>query len=174
MLLSNILWIRRYSRAGSRSTAFSPLSILRYGTLSPVFNYCSSCGRQFDERTGTQFRKPQFPTDAVLLADLWRLRVGRRVRSESHPGLPTHLGHTGAQTMPPHSDSWWSLLLANRVSHSLLVCLKRPHQFDHVPPASASLPAHLLLISNCALTGSARRRRACFQQQLSRPVSSYE
>ena len=35
---------------------------------------CRSCGRRFNERTGTPFNDLQYPTDIVLLAVLWRLR----------------------------------------------------------------------------------------------------
>ena len=35
---------------------------------------CRSCGRRFNERTGTGFNELQYPTDIVLLAVLWRLR----------------------------------------------------------------------------------------------------
>ncbi len=35
---------------------------------------CGSCGRRFNERTGTPFNELQYPTDVVLLAVLWRLR----------------------------------------------------------------------------------------------------
>ena len=35
---------------------------------------CHSCGRRFNERTGTGFNELQYPTDIVLLAVLWRLR----------------------------------------------------------------------------------------------------
>ena len=35
---------------------------------------CRSCGRRFNERTGTGFDQLQYPTDIVLLAVLWRLR----------------------------------------------------------------------------------------------------
>jgi putative transposase len=34
---------------------------------------CHSCGRTFNERTGTVFNHLQFPTDIVLLVVLWRL-----------------------------------------------------------------------------------------------------
>ena len=36
--------------------------------------FCPSCGRRFNERTGSPFNDLQFPTDIVLLAVLWRLR----------------------------------------------------------------------------------------------------
>ncbi|MEP7288115.1 MAG: hypothetical protein ABI947_20360 [Chloroflexota bacterium] len=35
---------------------------------------CHSCGRTFNERTGTSFNYLQFPTDIVLLVVLWRIR----------------------------------------------------------------------------------------------------
>ncbi len=35
---------------------------------------CRSCGRRFNKRTGTPLNDPQYPTDIVLLAVLWRLR----------------------------------------------------------------------------------------------------
>ncbi len=36
--------------------------------------FCPSCGRRFNQRTGSPFNDLQFPTDVVLLAVLWRLR----------------------------------------------------------------------------------------------------
>ena len=39
---------------------------------------CRSCSRRFNERTGTPFNDLQYPTDIVLLAVLWRLRVQTR------------------------------------------------------------------------------------------------
>ena len=35
---------------------------------------CRSCGRRFNERTGSGFNELHYPTDIVLLAVLWRLR----------------------------------------------------------------------------------------------------
>jgi len=35
---------------------------------------CHSCRRIFNERTGSAFNDPQYPTDIVLLTVLWRLR----------------------------------------------------------------------------------------------------
>ena len=44
-----------------------------------TFN-CRSCGRRFNERTGTPFNDLQYPTDVVLLAVLWRLRYKLSLR----------------------------------------------------------------------------------------------
>lgn len=41
---------------------------------------CSSCQRQFNERTGTPFNYLEFPTDIVLLAVLWRIRYKLSLR----------------------------------------------------------------------------------------------
>jgi len=46
-----------------------PRTSLGYKTFS-----CRSCGRGFNERSGTPFNDLQFPTDVILLAVLWRLR----------------------------------------------------------------------------------------------------
>ena len=35
---------------------------------------CRSCGRRFNERTGSGFNELHYPTDIVLLAVVWRLR----------------------------------------------------------------------------------------------------
>ena len=35
---------------------------------------CRSCGRRFNERTGSGFNELHYPTDIMLLAVLWRLR----------------------------------------------------------------------------------------------------
>ncbi len=43
-------------------------------TLGYRIIFCTSCRRQFNERTGTAFNNLQFPTDVVLMAVLWRLR----------------------------------------------------------------------------------------------------
>jgi putative transposase len=41
---------------------------------------CHSCGRRFNERTGTVFNYLQFPTDIVLLVVVWRLRYKLSLR----------------------------------------------------------------------------------------------
>lgn len=41
---------------------------------------CSTCGRQFNERTGSQFNFLEFPTDIVLLVVLWRVRYKLSLR----------------------------------------------------------------------------------------------
>ena len=41
---------------------------------------CRSCGRQFNERTGTAFNYLEFPTDVVLLVVRWRLRYKLSLR----------------------------------------------------------------------------------------------
>jgi putative transposase len=35
---------------------------------------CQMCQREFNERTGTQFNRLQYPSDVVCLVVLWRLR----------------------------------------------------------------------------------------------------
>ena len=42
--------------------------------------FCPGCRRHFCERTGSPFNDPQFPTDIVLIAVLWRLRYKLRFR----------------------------------------------------------------------------------------------
>ena len=42
---------------------------------------CTSCGRTFNERTGTPFNHLEFPTDIVLLVVLWRLRYRLTLRN---------------------------------------------------------------------------------------------
>ena len=41
---------------------------------------CSTCQRQFNERTGTPYNYLEFPTDIVLLVVLWRLRYKLSLR----------------------------------------------------------------------------------------------
>lgn len=41
---------------------------------------CSTCRRQFNERTGTPFNCLEFPSDIVLLSVLWRLRYKLSLR----------------------------------------------------------------------------------------------
>ena len=41
---------------------------------------CSTCRRQFNERTGTAFNYLEFPTDIVLLVVLWRVRYKLSLR----------------------------------------------------------------------------------------------
>ncbi len=54
------------STATTRRTCRTALGYQRFN--------CRSCGRRFNERTGTPFNDLQFPTDVVLLAVMWRLR----------------------------------------------------------------------------------------------------
>ncbi len=51
------------------TTRRRPRTTLGYRTFR-----CRTCGRRFNERTGTPFNDLQYPTDIVLLAVLWRLR----------------------------------------------------------------------------------------------------
>ena len=41
---------------------------------------CRHCDRGFNERTGTAYNWPQYPTDIVLLVVLWRLRYKLSLR----------------------------------------------------------------------------------------------
>jgi putative transposase len=41
---------------------------------------CRTCGREFNERTGTPFNRLQYPTDVVCLVVLWRLRYKLSLR----------------------------------------------------------------------------------------------
>src|SRR5215510_7006673 len=41
---------------------------------------CRSCGREFNERTGTLFNRVQYPSDVVCLVVLWRLRYKLSLR----------------------------------------------------------------------------------------------
>ena len=54
----------------------SPATTTRQGqpSLGSRRFRCRSCGRRFNERSGTPFNDLQYPTDIVLLAVLWRLR----------------------------------------------------------------------------------------------------
>jgi putative transposase len=54
------------STATTRRTSRTALGYRRFN--------CRSCGRRFNERTGTPFNDLHFPTDVVLLAVMWRLR----------------------------------------------------------------------------------------------------
>ena len=54
------------SRATSRRRHRTELGYRRFR--------CRSCGRRFNERTGSGCNEIQYPTDIVLLAVLWRLR----------------------------------------------------------------------------------------------------
>jgi putative transposase len=42
---------------------------------------CRSCGKQFNERTGTVLNRAQYPSDVIALVVLWRLRY--RFRQDS-------------------------------------------------------------------------------------------
>src|SRR3954466_5178819 len=41
---------------------------------------CRSCGKQFDERTGTVLNRAQYPSDVIALVVLWRLRYKLSLR----------------------------------------------------------------------------------------------
>jgi transposase-like protein len=41
---------------------------------------CHTCNREFNERTGTTFNHPQYPTDVVCLVVLWRVRYKLSLR----------------------------------------------------------------------------------------------
>ena len=41
---------------------------------------CRSCGKQFNERTGTALNRAQYPSDVVALVVLWRLRYKLSLR----------------------------------------------------------------------------------------------
>ncbi len=44
---------------------------------------CNSCGKTFNERTGTPYNFLEYPTDIVLLVVLWRLRYNLTLRDLS-------------------------------------------------------------------------------------------
>ena len=74
---------------------------------------CRSCGKQWNERTGTVLNRAQYPSDVIALVVLWRLRyklsrkrcaealgAGRHSSSSSSGGycggaLPTALSSLG-------------------------------------------------------------------------------
>src|SRR5437868_1489344 len=58
-----------------RTTQLSRKTSLGYKTF-----HCSDCERAFNERTGTAYNHPQFPTDIVLLVVLWHLRYKLSLR----------------------------------------------------------------------------------------------
>jgi putative transposase len=60
----------------------SPETTKRPGSTSLGYSRfaCRSCGRRFNERTGTLFNDLQYPTDIVLKAVLWRLRYKLSLR----------------------------------------------------------------------------------------------
>ena len=41
---------------------------------------CRSCGKQFNERTGTVLNRAQYPSDVIALVVLWRLRYKLSLR----------------------------------------------------------------------------------------------
>src|SRR4051812_16483686 len=41
---------------------------------------CRSCGKQFNERTGTLLNRAQYPSDVIALVVLWRLRYKLSLR----------------------------------------------------------------------------------------------
>jgi transposase-like protein len=41
---------------------------------------CRTCGREFNERTGTLFNRLRYPSDVVCLVVLWRLRYKLSLR----------------------------------------------------------------------------------------------
>lgn len=55
-------------------------SLSRKTSLGYKVFRCSTCGRAFNERTGTAYNHLQFPTDIVLLVVLWRLRYKLSLR----------------------------------------------------------------------------------------------
>ena len=61
--------------AGTLTTELTKRTQLGYRTFR-----CSTCRRQFNERTGTPFNYLEFPTDIVLLVVMWRLRYKLSLR----------------------------------------------------------------------------------------------
>ena len=49
---------------------------------------CSTCRRQFNERTGSPFNFLEFPTDIVLLVVMWRVRYKLSLRDLAEMFLP--------------------------------------------------------------------------------------
>jgi putative transposase len=41
---------------------------------------CDACGKQFNERTGTQLNRAPYPSDVIALVVLWRLRYKLSLR----------------------------------------------------------------------------------------------
>ena len=41
---------------------------------------CRSCGKQWNERTGTVLNRAQYPSDVIALVVLWRLRYKLSLR----------------------------------------------------------------------------------------------
>ena len=44
---------------------------------------CRGCGKQFNERTGGQLNRAQYPSDIIALVVLWRLRYKLSLRDLS-------------------------------------------------------------------------------------------
>ena len=63
---------------------------------------CRSCGERFNERTGTVLNKAQYPSDAIALVALWRLRHKLSLRDP--PEMFAVLGSHGYARAPRLSD----------------------------------------------------------------------
>ncbi len=71
---------------------------------------CRTCGRKFNERTGTPFNFLEYPTDIVLLVVRWRLRYKLSLRdlaemssSAASSSLTRPCG-SGKRASPPSSS----------------------------------------------------------------------
>lgn len=58
-----------------KTTKRARVTSLGYATF-----HCYSCGRNFNERTGSPYNNLQFPTEIVFLVILWRLRYKLSLR----------------------------------------------------------------------------------------------
>ncbi|HSH81635.1 MAG TPA: IS6 family transposase [Herpetosiphonaceae bacterium] len=63
-----------------RCTAATTIALPKRTQLGYRTFRCSTCRRQFNERTGTPYNYLEFPTDIVLLVVLWRLRYKLSLR----------------------------------------------------------------------------------------------
>ena len=57
----------------------APLPSVAFAILWSLRSGCS-CGKQFNERTGTVLNRAQYPSDVIALVVLWRLRYKLSLR----------------------------------------------------------------------------------------------
>ena len=73
---------------------------------------CRTCGKQFNERSGTLLNRTQYPSDVIALVVLWRLRYKLSLRARCSPCAASCLAMRPSGTRRPSSRRPWPTICA--------------------------------------------------------------
>ena len=114
---------------------------------------CRSCGKQFNERTGTVLNRAQYPSDVIALVVLWRLRYKLSLRD-----LPEMFLVRGV-VFCHETVRAWEAKLAPALAEELRRRRRGKVGRSSVAISESGLPPSSSRLTACALNSAVNRRR---------------